>query len=251
MNIRNLKTNLLLLAWHLQFMLGLFLLSDKYKTVRMRLSELLTNLRACVDNEDLCYRVGRKSDLSSEKEEVDKARDELVVAIRGFLKVSAHHSEDNVKKATNRVKIVFDKYNQPKKINLLSYDAETVAINNMLQELEEKNQQDIQLIGIENWFLQLKIKNNEFEQLSLSYNVQQSEKPTFTAAEARKETDAAYKEFVTALEGLMILEKNEPEFVAFAKELNTWIKHYNDLVAQHQGRLHADDEDDENIVVSD
>jgi hypothetical protein len=228
-------------------MLGFLLLSDKFHAVRMRLSELLGILRTCVDKEDLCYKVIGKSDISSTKEEIDQERDELVIGIRDLLKSSSHHFDENVRKAANRMKLVYDKYNRPTAINLLPYDAETVAITNLLQELETKHMQDMEIVGVKNWVLQLKVKNDEFEQLTLSYNEQQSEKPTFTMAEARKDTDLAYKDVVKAVEGLLVLEKNEPEFVAFAKELNTYIKHYNDLVAQHRGRLHADENEETEI----
>jgi hypothetical protein len=211
----------------------------------MRLSELLTILHTCVDKEDLCYKSGGKSDISVAKEEIDKERDRLVIGFKELVKSSLHHFEDNIRKAASRIKLIVDKYNRPTPIQHLSYDAETVAITNLLQELEEKYQSDVDAIGAKNWLQQLNIKNDEFKELILSYNEQQSEKPTFTAAEARKETDAAYVEFVKAVEGLVILEKSEPDFVAFAKELNTYIKHYNDLVAQHKGRLHANEEPEE------
>jgi hypothetical protein len=244
--IKNLKKKLLSNGWHLEFMVGMLLFSDQYNTVRMKLSGVLTKLRASVSKEDLSYKVIRKSDYSRLKAKLDKERDDLIVGFRETLKGALHHFNEAIREAANRIKLVFDEYNKPTLLNDLPYDAETIAINNMVEELETNYKQDIQLVGMANWLLELKSLNSDFEQLMLGYNREQAGKPGFNSLEARKETDEAYQLFVKALEGLMILEPEEPELVAFAGELNTWIKRYNTMAEQHKGRIHSGEENEEN-----
>jgi hypothetical protein len=246
MNIRGIKKSMLTNALHVQFILAVLLLGDKFHVIRMKLSEFITNLKAALEKEEESYRVIQKSDISGLKAEADVARDNLVLGMRDALKSLLRHFDANIRAAANRIKIVYDAYNRPTPLGKLSYNAETAAINNMLQDLESKHAQDLIITGIKTWTDELKNKNEEFNQLATSYYEQQSEKPLFHAEEARKETDKAYNEFITVLAGLLLLDKeNKTVYEDFVKELNVIVKSYNDQIAQHQGRLHAEDEDDE------
>jgi hypothetical protein len=109
----------------------------------------------------------------------------------------------------------------------------------MLQELEsEKYASDVDITGLTEWLTELRSRNNAFNQLAIAYNEQQSEKPLFQPKNARKETDAAYKNIVYVINALIIME-GEEAYSPFVIELNTLIKHYNDLLMQHLGRVHA------------
>jgi hypothetical protein len=226
-------------------MIEAVVLIAKFNTVLSKLGALIDAFRAQVDKEDLSQKVVRKSSLSDLKAEKDLERDNLLLGIQDALKSLVRHFDANIRAAANRLKIVFDSYNSPTPMKDLPYDAETVSINNMLQEFEGKYNADVQFTGINGWVDKLKTSNNEFDNLAKSYNVEQSEKPTVRTKDARKDTDAVYDRIVTAVNGLIVLE-GEDSYAQFVAEINTLIKHYNDLLAQHLGRLHANDETIEN-----
>jgi hypothetical protein len=228
-------------ALHLQFFVALISLIRKSDFVLSKISNLYDRLCLCVEKEDLCYKIIRKSNLSDLKAESDHARDDMVAGIKNALRFSLRHFDINVRDAAHRLKIVFDTYNKPIRLIDLPYDAETLSINNMLQEFEGKYASDIEIVGLTKWINELRIRNNAFDQLAMNYNEQQAEKPDFDYKEVRQETDAVYKDILLVINGLIVME-GETEYLSFANELNNLVKHYNDLLSQHLGRVHAEKE---------
>jgi hypothetical protein len=165
-------------------------------------------------------------------------RDAIFIGIKDVIKSMLRHFDANVRAAAQRIKIVIDTYNNPDPLIDLPYDAETVAINNFLQELDSNYAADMLLTGLQAWIEELRARNNAFEELTREYNEQQAGKPSFSLKDARADTDKAYKDIIAAINGLLILD-DESSYEPFVAELNTLIKHYNDLIAQHQGRLEA------------
>jgi hypothetical protein len=235
---------------HLQFFVTFVALVKKFGFIMQKIGVLFDILCACVEKEDISYKVIHKSSISELKTEKDRARDDIVAAIKNILKSMLLHFDENVREAAKRLKIVLDTYDKPTPIIKLPYDIETAAINNLLQEFENKYAADVQLTGLTEWVKELTVRNKDFEQLTMSYNEQVTEKTTLRPKETRQATDDAYKDIITAIEGLMVLEikeKNlkedsESEYYPFVSELNNLIIHYNNQVAQHLGRIHAEKE---------
>jgi hypothetical protein len=238
MKLINIHRNHLTNALHLQFILEVIKLIKKFNSVLLKIPVLFDILCKCAEKEDLCHKIIHKSNLSKLKMEIDHARGTLVLGIKDELKATRRHFDEDVQEAGRRLKIVFDRYNKPISLVNQPYDAETAGINNLIKELEEKHAEDIKLIGLTPWLEKLRTRNEEFEQLANAYTEQKAEKPFFQPKEARRETDEAYKKIVYAINGLLVLE-DETEYTAFVNELNILIKHYNDTLAQHLGRIHA------------
>jgi hypothetical protein len=195
-------------------------------------------LGICTGKEESCYKIVRKSDLSRMKEEMDKARDTVIIGVKHMIKAGIRHFDKDIREASQRLKIVFDTYDKPIPIIHLQYDAETATINNLLQELNNKYAADMQKIGITSWMTELQAKNNEFDHLVKSYLGEESEKSPFHLADMRKETDKVYHDIVAYINALVLIDK-ETSYDQFITEMNTLIKHYNDVFAQHQGRLNS------------
>jgi hypothetical protein len=235
---------------HLQFFVALVDLIKKFPFIASKIGVLFDILRECIEKEDISYKVIRKSNISELKAEKDRSRDDIVVAIKNMLKSVLLHFDEKVRDAARRLKIVFDTYDKPTPIIKLPYDAETIAINNLVHDFENKYAADIQLTGLTEWVRELAVRNNDFIQLTVSYNEQLSEKTPLRPKETRQATDDAYKDIVTAIEGLIVLEMKEKslkdetlsEYYPFVVELNNLITHYNNQIAQHLGRIHAEKE---------
>jgi hypothetical protein len=210
----------------------------KHDPVALKISDQYIILLKCIEKEELCFKVIRKSSLSALKKKLDKLRDSLVIGMKGALNAALRHIDENIRAAAERLIIVFNTYNRPKAIQSLSYDEETVIINNMLDEMETNYASDIEITGLKEWVKGLRVQNDAFEQLTVDYNVQQAEKPSFRSEEVRKETEKAYHDIVSIIDAAMIKEGNTA-YAPFVAELNTLIKHNNDLLAQHLGRNKA------------
>jgi hypothetical protein len=245
----NFKKYLATNALHLGFFIELVNLIMKFGVDVLKVLVPFEVLRACVAKEDLCYKVVRKSNISALKEKSDHARDMIILSIKDIIKSALRHFDENICEAAKRLKILFDAHDNPQPIIKLPYDAETAAIKNLLQDLEGKFAADVEITGLTTWVKELRKRNDDFEELAKAYNEQQSEKPLYRPKEVRKETDQAYQDLLTVIKGNIIDEadgKGEALYTPFITELNTLVKHYNDLIAQHIGRVHAEKEKEKN-----
>jgi chemotaxis response regulator CheB len=172
------------------------------------------------------------------KEDGDHERDTILIGIKDSVKAASRHFDANVQQAARRLKIVLDTYDSPQPLITLPYDAETAAVNNLLQEFEGKYAADVQTAGLTAWVEELRNRNRAFEMLAAAYTEQQAEKPPFNPKEVRRETDRAYRDIVTVISAWMLTD-GDAAYAPFVAELNATVKHYNDLIAQHLGRLDA------------
>jgi hypothetical protein len=236
MKIKNAKNYRFPNALHLQFVLEVLGLMNKFKQILSKVVDLFGIFNGCVEKEDSCFKIVRKSNLSNMKEESDKARDAVIVGIKHLIKAGIRHFDKEIREAAQRLKIVFDSYDKPVSITALSYDAETAVINNLIHELNNKYASDMQKVGITSWIEELQIKNNDFDYLVKNYHEEMSAKPDLHLIDLRKNTDKAYQDIITLVNALILVDK-ETSYDQFVTELNTLIKHYNDLYAQHIGRM--------------
>jgi hypothetical protein len=216
----------------------------KFDFILAKISDLIKILADCLEKEDQCYKVIRKSFLSQIKEIIDNARDTLIIGIKHLIKAGLRHFDKKKQEAAQRLKIVFDEYDKPVSITELSFDAATVTINNLLRELNGNYVSDVQELELGPWLAELQAKNDEFENAVKSRNVEISEKPDLHSVDIRKESDKAYKDIVTYINSLIVIDK-ETSYDQLVTELNTVIKRYNDIYARHIGSLGRGEKQDD------
>jgi hypothetical protein len=238
MKINGINTQHLSNALHLQFASETKGMIEKFDPSELKIAPQYEILRASIEKEDLCYKIIRKSNLSEAKEEADQVRDAVIIGINDAVRTALRHFTPTVRDAAKRLKIVLDAYNSPKPMQDLFYDAETVAVNNLLQEFDGKYLADVRTAGLTAWVAELRKRNSEFDRLAKNYTAQQAEKPPFKMKDVRNETDEAYKKIVLVVNALIVME-GETAYAPFVTEQNVLIKHYSDLIAQHLGRNRA------------
>jgi Skp family chaperone for outer membrane proteins len=241
LGLKNVKSYRFTNALHLQFTLEILVLLTKFDWLKLKLIDLFDIFKVCIEQEESCYKIVHKSNLSNLKQESDYARDTIIVGIKHMLKAGIRHFDKEIREAAQRLKIVFDTYDKPVLLIKLPYDAETAAINKLLNELNAKYTDDLQKTGITSWAVELQAKNEEFDHLVKSYHDEASKKTSIRLADARKETDKIYQELVIFINSLIVVDKGN-SYEQFVTEFNTLVKHYNDLLAQHIGRIHAGEE---------
>jgi hypothetical protein len=236
-------------ALHLQFIIAVLDLIRKFGHVFAKITAQTEALQVCADKEDRCYKIVRKSDISAAKRKSDEARDTVILGLKDAIKSLLRHFDISIQEAAQRIKILIDAYDNPKPLVSLSYDAETAAVNNLLQELDGKYAADVQTTALSAWVEELRARNNDFDALTKAYNEQQAEKPAFRSVDVRKDSDKVYLNIVAVINAMIILE-GEANYESFIAELNTLIKHYNDLVARHRGRRQTDKNEETEEVKS-
>jgi hypothetical protein len=239
MQIESINSHNLTQALHLQLAGEAQGLIEKFDPSVLKIVPQFESFRISVEKEDLSYKIIRKSDLSEAKENADQERDTIIIGINDGVRAALRHFSPAVNEAAKRLKIVLDTYNTPRPLQDLPYDAETAAVNNLLQEFEGKYSADVQITGLTPWVAELHQRNDRFDRLAKAYNEQQAAKPSFKFKDVRRETDEAFKKIVLVINALVVME-GESAYAPFITELNTLIKHYNDLIAQHHGRVKSE-----------
>ena len=150
-------------------------------------------------------------------------------------KAALNHFDPEVVMAAKRLKIVFDTFGDVAK---LSFNEETSAIYNLVQELNKNYAADLQKVGLTQWVATLDAQNKEFEALVKSRNDENAAKTELKMKEMRIETDKSYNVIVVRINASIVLE-GEDVYASFVKKLNTFIDKYNTTIAQRRGRSAA------------
>jgi len=163
-----------------------------------------------------------KSEFTAKIHDADKARGEIWVGMTEMNFATLKHFNPQTKAAASRLQVVFNSYG-----NLANKPAkeETVAIYNALQELQDKYEADMALVGIVQWATELKIRNATFENLVKGRNDETTCKSNVVLKKARVELDVVYRAIVDRVNALIVVE-GEAAYEQFAKKLNDVISKY-------------------------
>ena len=107
--------------------------------------------------------------------------------------------------------------------------------------METDHVADMATLGITTWVAQLKADNLAFVDLVSDRNKEYVGETQLVMRDVRNEVDEAYRKFVKRVNSLIDVY-GETDYTEFVIAMNVSIKHYNDLVAQRQGRNNAGDD---------
>jgi hypothetical protein len=179
----------------------------------------------------------KKSALTAEMQEADRARDIVWSGIVKMNSVALKHYNPDIKKAAQRLKIIFDTYGSNPRMPLIE---QTLAINNTLHELQGKHKADVISIGIEKWVSELQARNNDFIKLMKDRFDETASQSDVVLREARALLDDAYRTIIKRINALVVVEGVE-QYEQFIRSLNTVIDEYASAIARRSGKKKAAD----------
>jgi hypothetical protein len=215
---------------------------EKYDAEKLKIEALFASWKTAYNNLDVAFKKIIKSILTDDMAKADKRRDEILQAMKEAVKMASKHSEQTVRRAAGKVKIVFDTYGR---IEKLSYPAETAAVYNIIQDFEGKYSAEIALVGLTPWVAELKTANETFGSLTGERKEETLAKPDLVMHDVRLKIDAEYKAIVKLINAAIVME-GEDNYREFVTALNLDIKKYADIMAQRKGRAAAKKEKKEN-----
>jgi hypothetical protein len=198
--------------------------------------DLLAGYHEKVTQEDAVYKWMRSSEFTEKKAEADRERDTILSgtmdALRSFSKHFNPSIRDNAKHVLNLVNNYGD-------LAHAGYDAETAGIDSIVAKLNGADYLPaVQALQLEPWLTELYRLNSLFKEYAADAEEEQVQKPDITPKAARRETDEAMHKIIARVTSLIDL--NGPDaYVSFVDEFNVHVNHYNTLVHEHYGRLHA------------
>jgi hypothetical protein len=173
----------------------------------------------------------RKKLITDELPDADHKRNDTFIGLSLAVKSAGNHYNYDLKTAASHVQILFDQYNTlPSK----PYDDKTVAIKNLIDELNGKYLSDITNLGLADWITELVSNNNAFIELKDTCYSKDAGKTQLQMKRMRIEVDAAYREVIEHINALITIN-GESVFKEFVVEMNQLITQYNAIIAIRKG----------------
>jgi hypothetical protein len=169
-----------------------------------------------------------KSAITDEIVAADQRRDSVFRGLVDTVKAALNHFIPVKAAAARRLQIVFNTYGN---VSRMTFNEETSAIYNMLQEIKRNNAADIAATDIGDWVDELEAQNNAFGDLVRRRYDETAAKTSLRVKQVRTKIDTAYRDIVRGVEGLALVEGGEA-YKDFIKRLNAIVEKYNNLAAQ-------------------
>ncbi|MDR0412544.1 MAG: DUF6261 family protein [Dysgonamonadaceae bacterium] len=195
-------------------------------TMLPEFNELFNRERQLVDAE--------KSSRHTEKIAVaDRRRDRAIVGITAAVKSFIHHFDPEVVTAAKSIRKLVKAFR--KEISKKSYSEESTAIEVFVDELHDKYEAQVALLGLNEWVTELAVAQSEFVKLFTRRNSERAAKPKVPLGDIRKQVDAVYRE-MTDLIVAYTKVNGEENCALFIDELNAWITYFK---VHGHGHRHA------------
>jgi hypothetical protein len=222
-------------ADHVEFHEISYVILNRNKAV-IAAQDLITAYQTKVTQETQVLNWIRSSEFTAKKAQTDHERDTILAGIIGILHSYEKHFDSAVR---DNAKHILNLVNNYHNVAHTDYDAETASLDNLITRLKSSAYlpavQNLQLLP---WVTELTRLNTLFK--TYAANVEQEEvvKPAIHPKAARKETDEALRKITNRITAL--IEINGPNnYKTVVTEFNVHVNHYNTLVHEHYGRLHA------------
>jgi hypothetical protein len=196
------------------------------------IEELFAPFLVLYDKADEALELIRKSATTEKIAEADTTRD---LVLRGFTEAvhsAVNHFDDAKRDAARRLQVVLGHYGN---LAIKSYDEETAAIYNLLQELTGANAADVSLLGLTDWVVQLEADNKAFSALMEARYAENAGKTELRMKNVRKELDRCYRDIIDFIDAKALVN-GEATYAPFVKELNTRVERFAAILAQRKGR---------------
>ena len=222
-------------GYHIEYHKRSYGICSKFGTV-IDAPELIDGYSGKVTQEDNVYKWTRRSDYTEKKAEADRNRDEVFTGIVGIVRANLRHFNPAIRDSASHVFNLLDNYGD---LTHAGYDAETAGIDSVVTRLNsEAYAISVQRLGLAYWVAELDNRNTQFKGYVDDTAQEQIDKPDISPQTARRETDEALRKITKRVSALIDLNGGD-SYAAFAEELNVLTDHYNTLVREHYGRLHA------------
>lgn len=174
----------------------------------------------------------RKSEYTAQIAQADVERDTTFSGFRDVVKGMQSHFNPEKRRAAARLMVVFDQYGN---IARKPYSDQTASTYNFLQEMKGGFAADVAALELGEWVNELDENNQQFSDLILQRNEEESQKTNLKMIELRKRVEDSYVIMVRRLEAVTVLQADH-DLTDLINKLNANVTRYKNMLAQRQGR---------------
>lgn len=222
-------------AEHIEFHKVMYGILDRYREI-INAPALLSGYLAGLTQETAVYKRLRSSEFTAGKAKTDSGRDRILKGITGLLYAYGKHCDPSLCDSARHVQHLIDNRHG---LEHSGYDAETAAVDSILASLNGSDYiPAVQALHLESWLTELARLNTLFKSYAAGAEQEQAEKPNISPKAARRGTDSAFRLLSRRITAIIELDGPE-ESLPLISEFNAHVNHYNMLVRERYGRLHA------------
>ena len=171
----------------------------------------------------------RKSEYTKMIADMDNARDRIFYGLVNAVKSASDHYDTAMQEAAKRVSFVLDTYHN---IAGKSYNSESAAITDLINELRDTRLNEVTLLSLDGWLNELENKNQTFRDLMSARDTETANKavnnPPLNMRQARKTVDRLFRSMRDFIEALILTAPTD-KLIDFLKELNAILERYKRL----------------------
>jgi hypothetical protein len=198
--------------------------------------ELLAGYNGKVAQEENIFKWIRRSEFTEKKAEADSKRDEVFMGVVGVVRANLRHFDPSIRDNALHVHNLLENYGD---LTHAGYDAETAGIDSVVTRLDsEAYSFAVQNLGLAPCVAELANQNSLFKGYVEDTTQEQIDKPDISLQTVRRKTDEALRKITKRVSALIDLNGGD-DYAAFAERFNVLTNHYNTLVRERYGRLHA------------
>lgn len=172
------------------------------------------------------------SSITHELAMADKVRDTAIKTFRKALKLGALSLNSSQVKAAHHLQVLLHEY---KGIERLNYEAETMAIDKLVSELEGSNYaSQVELLNLQMYVNHIKESGLSFKTLSHQRLSVEAQKEVFDTRQLRSQLMKEFKEMCLYVM-VMASVTSDPYFINVLTRINAIRKQYADIVAHRKG----------------
>jgi hypothetical protein len=220
---------------HVEFHVTMHEILKKYKALADT-EPLLSVYQAKIRQEERVFKFKRRNDFTRKKRETNFLRGEVFKGMRNLIRACKKRSEPALRDHAARLSNVVENYGD---LSRAIYNVRTAGIDHIVEILSEPAYSaSVEALCLDSWLAELTQLNTLAKDYAAKVEEENVRKIDVSSRIARKETDRALRAIADRITAQIILD-GEGAFQTLVAEFNVHVEHYNAVVREHYGRLHA------------
>jgi len=162
----------------------------------------------------------------------DELRDNRYTGFCKIVEGNIHHFDSLIAESARKISRIIDQFGNPTK---LPYNDETSIINSVITNLESNLKDEINVLGLEQWLVNLKKVNADFAKLMNDRRDEYAGRVILPMKKARPITDSTFKKITERINALSIV-KGEEAYIPVIQKLNESISYFRNTIAVKEGK---------------
>jgi hypothetical protein len=214
-----------------QYQTELLTLLKNNPEVKAGMGVLYTDFSALYGQADQALQVLRKSAWTAEIEALDQARDRLLTGLSEAVDALLHGFDASKEFPARQVRVTLDKYGR---IQGDTYNQETAAIYNLLQDLKGPQAAEVSTLGLGGWVTAIEKANKEFETGFTRRTQESVAQSPYGIKPVRTQTDRNVREMFDRVDAFALTAAKPEPYDAFITQMNGFSDYYKRLLAARE-----------------